>query len=196
MIFRRQKGHKPLAALDARFRKEYEDRHNQSAVRYVILAMAGPEADIEALTHDTFLRYYKLLLADAADGPARPLLRHIARGIAVDDVRASQRKPWKSLSAFPDNAPWASVSRFLGPELAYEIVEMFGAIGSLSPELRNALLLREYMRVPRDEVAEILGITPDSVTTNVNRAKKRLREAHKERRQLPSMANQMKGGAK
>lgn len=190
-VIRRALPHRP--ELDALFTETY--KKYRPGVRSVIYTVAGPGTDVDAVAHDTFLRYLQILREDGPVESPWPLLRRIASGKAVDAVRVARRSPWAPAGELPeDNGEWTSVSRTLGPDRALEIAEVLREINSLNAELRWALLLREYLGLSRTETADALGIAPASVSASVRRAKKKLRERAAEA-ELPSPPHRMEGGS-
>jgi RNA polymerase sigma-70 factor (ECF subfamily) len=76
------------------------------------------------------------------------------------------------LSGIPDRAP--------GPEARYESSEAISlafvsAVQLLPPRQRAVLLLRDVLGFPASEAAEILGVTQESVTSALKRARATLR---------------------
>ncbi|WP_435211443.1 RNA polymerase sigma factor [Streptomyces sp. bgisy034] len=166
-----------LDELDAEFSHWY--RAYKPSVRAVIAPLAGPGADVDALTQETFERFYRMLLNDEVRLEplhVKRLLRKIASGKAIDAWRKAARHGEDCLETLPDASAWSSVARIYGPEAAFAYAEMLRAINALSDELRAALLLREYLGFSREDTAQVLGVKRASVSANVRRAKQRLLE--------------------
>ncbi|KUL23221.1 RNA polymerase sigma factor [Streptomyces regalis] len=167
-----------LDQIEALFDRTYTECKKH--VEAVIAPLAGPNADVDALRQETFERFYRMLLNDEVKD-VNPkgllgLLRQIASGKAIDAFRATARRPVDTVDELPDASAWDTVAKIHGPEVAYEHAETLRAINRLSPELRETLLLREYLGFSREVTAEILGIKRASVSANVRRAKERLRK--------------------
>jgi RNA polymerase sigma-70 factor (ECF subfamily) len=54
------------------------------------------------------------------------------------------------------------------------------AVGGLPEKIRSAFILKHYEEMTYDEIAEVLGISPGTVKSRVNRAKEKLFEELKD----------------
>lgn len=73
----------------------------------------------------------------------------------------------------PDELPGGQGGRFAGPELSYELLELFQAIATLPPSERVPILLAAQELSPR-EIAEVLDMKPRTVSKYLYRARQRL----------------------
>ncbi|MFJ2566598.1 RNA polymerase sigma factor [Streptomyces sp. NPDC087568] len=146
--------------------------------------MMGPQADIDGLANEVFIKYLIRLQQDKKVTNPTALLMKITADLAVDHLRIRMRGgDDHPLEVLPEGAAWLSTAAMAGPEEAFELAEVMDAMGTvLSPELRLSLIMREAMGLARDEVADTLGIEPGSVTTNVRRAKEKLQKHFDEQR--------------
>jgi RNA polymerase sigma factor (sigma-70 family) len=162
-------------------------------VRAIALHVAGPSADIDGITSESFAR----LFASLKDGTKIPepsaYVRRIASNLSINYHRQAQKEA-TSIGNLPEAPTWSTVTRELDPETAAEFMELRTAIDTvLSEPLRQALLLRVVAKLTVGETAKAMGITPASVATNVLRAKRRLRQ-HLGDHSVHVMTEHLKGG--
>ncbi|MET8860691.1 sigma-70 family RNA polymerase sigma factor [Streptomyces sp. NPDC004579] len=177
------------------FKEVFTDFYGQSrpVVRAIALRIAGPAADIDGMANETFARLLATLKAGIDIKNPGGFVRVTVSRLAIDYHREA-RSDAISAETLPEISIWSSVSHLVGPEVAYEVMELHKAIDSvLSEPLRNTLLLREVAGLTVGEVADILDIGKASVATNVLRAKRKLRQ-HFEDQPIPAMTEYLKGG--
>jgi RNA polymerase sigma-70 factor (sigma-E family) len=121
--------------------------------------LTGSQAVAEDLVHDTFIRVYPRL--DQLGEPG-PYLRRSVVNACYSWHRRQHRQRLTPL----DPPPAAS------PE---QDVEMWEALGHLSPSRRTVLVLRYYLDLPEAEVAAILGWRIGTVKSATHRALRDLR---------------------
>ena len=123
------------------------------------------DADLaEDLTQETFLRAYRQLSRFRSRSKFSTWLFQIARNAAVDAQRgdARRRRLGQRLVA-PRDVP--------SPAAAHEID---AALASLSPRLREALVVVEVLGFPYRRAAEMLSVPEGTVKRRVFDARKRL----------------------
>ena len=103
-------------------------------------------------------------LADVPTGDARPWLYATARNLLHAERRRAAR-----------TAPVAELDRTGEPEPAELDPELAGALRSLSPLDREALLLIAWEELSPREAAKALGINPTAFSVRLLRARRRLR---------------------
>lgn len=165
---------------------EFERIYNQKlpVVKAKLHQMVGPQADIDGLATEVFIRFLECLQRDKKATSPTALLMKITADLAVDQLRIRSRGGGDHpLEVLPEGAAWFSTAAVAGPEEAFELAEVRHAMDKiLSPGLRLSLIMREAMGLTREEVAEILEIEPSSVTANVRRAKEKLQQHFDEQR--------------
>ncbi|WP_445520999.1 RNA polymerase sigma factor [Streptomyces sp. NEAU-174] len=158
---------------DAEFTKIYNA--HLGMVKAVIFIVADKGADVDAIAQETFIRLLTRLNRGERINSPQALLRKIATETAIDHNRSAAVKRSSATEVVPEGGMWFSVAETLSPETALEFAELLDTIKTvLSPELRNALLLREYIGFTPRVTAGILGIRSATVSTNVLRAKRAL----------------------
>lgn len=126
----------------------------------VAYLMSDSVAAAEDAVHDVFVRC----------APRLPEIEHppsYLRAAVVNECRAQHRR-WRR-----DHD--ATVPELLDG-LPHELVETRAALGRLSPRKRAAVVLRYFVDIPDEEIAEVLGCRPGTVRTLLHRAIDELRE--------------------
>ena len=159
------------AAFEAAFRE-----HFPSVYRF-IARRVGP-ALAEDLAAETFATAYR---RRGSFEPARGSLRSWLHGIAINLVRNHWRAEQHLLALdarlvpetdFADNTEAVDqrvVTAMLAPRLA-------AALGELTRDQRDVLLLHAWAELSHDEIAAALGIAPGTVRSRLSRARGLLRE--------------------
>jgi len=152
------------------------DRYQDNVRQFVTRATAGG-ADVDDITHETFLTLARI--ADRYDGrgSARPLLL----GIAAQRVREQRRSGarwFEVLTAFAGGTPslWTRT-----PEDAASLTEDMArfeqVVARLPEEKRLVLLLIEREGLSGEEVARALGVPLNTVWTRLHYARAEVRRA-------------------
>jgi hypothetical protein len=121
----------------------------------------------------------------AADEAAREALAEPRRGriellaVAVRACRARAQRPGAGNWAAANGAPSTGLAESVAVEVA-------AATAKLPDRHREALALRETLRLSHDEIAAVLGMDPAAVAPLLARARLRLRE---ERRDTPASSS-------
>ena len=126
--------------------------------------LLGDAALAEDVTQETFLRLYQRLPTFAGRSRFSTWVFRVARNAGVDALRAARRHD-RLLAALPPPPP--------GPPPEAR-VEAMAAVASLSPKLREALLLVEVFGFTYREAAEVLRVPEGTVKSRVFQARVRL----------------------
>jgi RNA polymerase sigma-70 factor, ECF subfamily len=126
--------------------------------------LLGDAALAEDVTQETFLRLYQRLPTFAGRSRFSTWVFRIARNAGIDALRAAGRHD-RLLAALPPPPP--------GPPPDAR-VEAMAAVASLSPKLREALLLVEVFGFTYREAAEVLRVPDGTVKSRVFQARLRL----------------------
>jgi RNA polymerase sigma-70 factor, ECF subfamily len=138
----------------------------------------------EDLTQDVFVRIFRSLESfDPAQGDLTRWLMRIARNLIIDDYRKRQRNPQDSRAEDVDDHDYrlhsAGESAHAGIERNERAAIVHRAIGDLSPDLRECVILRDIEEMSYLEIAEHLQIPEGTVKSRINRGRidlaKRLR---------------------
>ena len=126
--------------------------------------LLGDDAVAEDLTQETFIRIYRKLHTFEFRSKFSTWILNIARNAGTDELRARQRRA-RLVSNLSVPAPQRDATLR---------VEISDAIESLSPKLREVLLLVELFGFTYREAAEALGIPEGTAKRRVYDARKRL----------------------
>ncbi len=140
----------------------------QRATVYRFLLAAVGSADADDVFQETFLSalraYPRLSSGDRLD---HWILR-IASRKAIDHHRAAGRRPVPTAN-LPDRAAGA-------PAGVEADAALWAAIAALPPRQRVAVVHRHVLDRPYDEIAELMGCSPETARANVHRGMTQLRE--------------------
>jgi RNA polymerase sigma-70 factor, ECF subfamily len=159
----------------------------QARVFRLAWRLTGNESDAKDALQDTFLRVYRGLGSFRGESRFGTWLYRIATNAALTQRRARSRRPADSLDSFlPQfDAKGSHVATPAELQVAARAEEVLDrqslaekARAGLQrlPELyREAFVLRDLEEMPTAEVAEVLGLSPDTVRQRVHRARLMLR---------------------
>jgi RNA polymerase sigma-70 factor (ECF subfamily) len=145
-----------------------------------LAATLGSREDAEEALQDTLLEALNTMKSYRGDRGLRPWLFGIARHVAASRARVGLRR--RSL--------WARF--FASEEVSHPTnqvdarLTMAGAITRLSPNLRDALLLRYQLGLDATEVADTLGISHDAARKRISQALAHLRSDLAEPLEVPA----------
>jgi RNA polymerase sigma-70 factor (ECF subfamily) len=143
--------------------------------------------EAEDLTQEVFLRVYRTLKSyDAAQGPLGVWMHRVARNLLIDYYRATRKQQQASV-ALEDALPHLEQKESAAPrpdqaaaqaELSETLQE---ALLELSPELREAVILRDLQDFEYREIGQVLGIPEGTVKSRINRGRAELARVLKRR---------------
>ncbi len=147
---------------------------------------AGTGDDAEDLTQEVFIKMYRTLSSyDAGRGSFTTWITTMTRNLLVDHFRKSkQDRITDSLDATPEGSEDAPTLGDKIPDKAAppdagihsrETKEMVHrALQKLSPELREAVVLRDLQDMDYREIAEVLKVPEGTVKSRINRGRAEL----------------------
>jgi RNA polymerase sigma-70 factor (ECF subfamily) len=145
-------------------------------------------ADAEDLTQDVFLKVHRNLASfDASKGSFQTWLTTLARNLLVDHFRRSRND--RSTDSLDAN--WDASDDDAGPSLATRIEDtrpsahaqaannqlsgiIQQALSQLSPELREAVILRDLQDFDYKDIAEVLKVPEGTVKSRISRGRAEL----------------------
>jgi RNA polymerase sigma-70 factor, ECF subfamily len=139
-------------------------RGYQAHVWRFLRHLLGDASLAEDVTQETFLRLYQRLPTFAGRSKFSTWVFRVARNAGVDALRAARRHD-RLLAALPPPPP--------GPPPDAR-VEALAAVASLTPKLREALLLVEVFGFTYREAAGVLAVPEGTVKSRVFQARVRL----------------------
>lgn len=138
--------------------------------------LVGPSSAVHDLVQETFLRAYRALDRYRGEAPMGSWLLRIATNVAREHYRRSHRRLW-ALWGRPEQQEQAASSATL-PDDSYPTLQaVHAALQSLSPTLREAVVLRELEELSLAEMAATLEIPLHTAASRVRRGREKLRRA-------------------
>lgn len=135
--------------------------------------LAGPELDVEDLVHEVFVVAEAKLDGFRGDGAVTTWLFRITHNVVRRERRRARWSKWWR----PESEVELTDDRELPEEIAArraDVRRLYRALDRMSEKLRTALILSEIEGRPAKEIAELLGITENTVWVRVHRGKKEL----------------------
>ena len=147
---------------------------------------AGSAADAEDLTQEVFIRMYRTLPSfDAAKGGFSTWFTTMTRNLLVDHFRRTkQERMTDSLDragsehedapALGERIPDQGPAPDAGVESRETREAVHAALAKLSPELREAVILRDLQDLDYREIATVLKVPEGTVKSRINRGRAEL----------------------
>ncbi len=136
----------------------------------------GRPSEAEDLTQEVFIKVFQTLTTyDATQGAFSTWLNRVARNHLVDHYRRTHKD--RLTSSLEDetggledkpSADEQPIARVESRERR-EIVQV--ALSRLSPDMREAVVLRDFQDLDYDEIAEVLGVPEGTVKSRINRGR-------------------------
>ena len=140
----------------------------------------GSGAEAQDLTQEVFLRVFRTLKTfRSAEGSFGTWLARVARNLLIDHYRRTRQErvtdPIEDqLTVLEEKGATASErpDHAVAGREASEILQ--AALQKLSPDLREAVILRDLQEMEYREIAEVLGIPEGTVKSRINRGRAEL----------------------
>lgn len=140
--------------------------------RAVSALVSGP--DVEDLIQETVLRMMRSIdrWRDLSETQLYAYIYHAARNHTIDYLRAQKKLVPVSMDG-ADEAAWdnAPDARLIQKE---KIESLYRTLDRLSDRDRSLLLMKYQDHMPDWEIAALLGVKPESVSSLVSRARRRV----------------------
>lgn len=138
------------------------------------LHLVGDREQAMDITQEAYLRLHERWAERDPEREPAPWLYSVIRNLAIDHLRRRARRPQAEIDQALLRCPAAD------PEQAAGRNEMAGrlwaAIGSLPPEQREILLLRDWHGLDYGQIAEVLGLSLGTVSSRLHHAREKVRE--------------------
>jgi len=159
----------------------YKDKVYSIALRF-----SGDPATAMDIAQDTFLKLFSSIRDFRGDAAFETWVYRLVVNSCLDHKRRS----WRLIPIADEllavlQAPADSLGEILRGEMRYRV---HSAVERLSPDLRMVIVLRYTEGLSYDEIAEVLGRSPGTVASRLNRAHKALE------RRLSCLVNKKGGG--
>jgi RNA polymerase sigma-70 factor, ECF subfamily len=150
----------------------------------------GRDSEAQDLTQDVFLRVFRALGSfRSTEGSFTTWLARLTRNLLIDHYRRTRNErvtdsieeqlPRVEVSTGEISAPLRPDSVLAGRE-ASELLQ--AALGKLSPELRETIILRDLQEMEYREIADVLAIPEGTVKSRLNRGRAELARLLKKHR--------------
>jgi RNA polymerase sigma-70 factor (ECF subfamily) len=158
----------------------------------------GRPAEAEDLTQEVFIKIFQTLKTfDAAQGAFSTWLARIARNHLVDHYRRTKKdRVTTSLEdelGFLEEKPSPTVEPVTQVESRERKELLQRALDRLSPDLREAVILRDLQDFDYGEIAQVLGVPEGTVKSRINRGRLELARVIK---RMEEMRGPAKAGGK
>jgi RNA polymerase sigma-70 factor (ECF subfamily) len=143
----------------------------------------GKDSEAQDLTQEVFLRVYRTLKTfRATEGAFTTWLARLTRNLLIDNYRRTRQErltdsieeqlPRVEESISSPSRPSSGTDSMVAGREASEILQ--AGLQKLSPELREAVILRDLQDMEYREIAEILRIPEGTVKSRLNRGRAEL----------------------
>jgi RNA polymerase sigma-70 factor (ECF subfamily) len=153
----------------------------------------GRPADAEDLTQEVFIKAFQTLRTyDAAQGSFGTWLSRVARNHLVDHYRRTKKD--RLTSSLDDELgrieekPGATVEPTAEVESRERREQLQRGLERLSPDLREAVVLRDLQDMDYDEIAQVLAVPVGTVKSRINRGRLELARVLKRMEQMEGPA--------
>ena len=136
----------------------------------------GRPTEAEDLTQEVFIKIFQTLKTfDAAQGAFSTWLARVARNHLVDHYRRTKKD--RVTSSLEDELGGIEETPSLTVEPVTQLESrerkelLQQALDRLSPDLREAVVLRDLQDLDYDEIAQVLGVPEGTVKSRINRGR-------------------------
>ncbi len=145
----------------------------------VCYRFTGTGEEAQDLTQEVFLRVFRTIRSfRAGEGSFSVWLNRLTRNLLIDHYRRTRQE--RATDSLEDQLPrieesTAVTSRADGMLAGREASDLLqAALGKLSPELRETVILRDVEELEYREIAQILNIPEGTVKSRINRGRAEL----------------------
>lgn len=168
----------------------WEDLVRQHTRRVYALCyrFTGRDSEAQDLTQDVFLRVFRALGSfRSTEGCFTTWLTRLTRNLLIDHYRRTRNQ--RITDSIEEQLPrveqgFVAVARPDSQLAGREASEMLqAALGKLSPELRETIILRDLQEMEYREIADVLEIPEGTVKSRLNRGRAELARLLKKHRE-------------
>jgi RNA polymerase sigma-70 factor (ECF subfamily) len=151
------------------------------------LRFTSKDSEAQDLTQEVFLRVFRTLRSyRATEGAFVTWLSRLTRNLLIDHYRRTRLD--RATDSLEDQLPMLEESHLsaarpdglLAGREASEVLQH--ALARLSPELREAVILRDLQEMEYREIAQVLGVPEGTVKSRINRGRAELARLLKKQR--------------
>src|ERR1700757_156690 len=151
-------------------------RRHSRRVFNVCYRFVGNRTEAEDISQEVFLRVYKTLASyRSAHGGFTTWMTSVTRNLLIDHYRRTQRD--RLTDSLEDKMPAVENKESAGrrPDEQALLGELSGQVQSaltrLSPELREAVILRDLQQLEYSEIQQVLAVPEGTVKSRINRGR-------------------------
>lgn len=162
-------------------------RNHTRRVFALCYRFTGKEAEAQDLTQEIFLRVFRSLKTYRSDeGAFATWLARLSRNLLIDNYRRTKQD--RSTDSIEEQLPMieervATAARPEGMLAGREASEVLqAALQRLSPDLREAVILRDLQEMEYREIAAVLKVPEGTVKSRLNRGRAELARVLRQQR--------------
>jgi RNA polymerase sigma-70 factor (ECF subfamily) len=151
-------------------------RAHSTKIYNLCYRFTGNASQAEDLTQEVFIKIYQTLKSfDAAQGAFTTWLNRIARNHLVDHYRRTKKD--RITDSIEDKFEKAEEKPAAGLDPMAQLesreirVLLQAALSLLSPEMREAVILRDLEGLEYQEISQVLGVPEGTVKSRINRGR-------------------------
>lgn len=150
-------------------------RENWAGLVRYIASFLGSADEAKDIAQEAFVRLWEGRSGLRPHASARPYLYRIARNLAINERRRRELQRLLAARQAEDRPSVRTPASELEATELRAIIER--AIESLPDRRREAFVLAHLQNMPHREIAEIMGISPQTVANQISTALAQLRES-------------------
>jgi RNA polymerase sigma-70 factor (ECF subfamily) len=154
------------------------DKYADDLFRHVIFRVSDKEAAKELL-QETFMKTWEYMKKGNKVDEIRPFLYRVLHNQLIDYLR--KRKPQVSLDELSEDGFDIAHGGRKEEESRIDAKKLLVLLDELEESYRNVLVMRYVDDMTIQEIAELTGDQPNSISVRLHRALKKLKELHDER---------------
>ncbi len=145
----------------------------------ICFRFTGKDSEAQDMTQDVFMRVFKTLASfRAGEGSFVVWLTRLTRNLLIDHYRRTKME--RATDSIEDQLPvleqktglYTRTDGLVAGREASELLQ--GALQKLSPELREAVILRDLEEMEYKEIARVLSVPEGTVKSRLNRGRAEL----------------------
>ena len=151
-------------------------RRHSRRIFNICYRFTGNRTEAEDLAHDVFLRVYRTLASyRSAHGGFATWVTSVTRNLLIDHYRRTKRD--RITDSLDDAMPTVESKESAGrrPDeqalLGELSMQVQSALTKLSPELREAVILRDLQQLEYAEIQTVLEVPEGTVKSRINRGR-------------------------
>lgn len=154
------------------------DKYADDLYRHVIFRVSDKEVAKELL-QETYMKTWDYLKKGNTVDEIRPFLYRVLHNLLIDHLR--KKKPQVSLDDLTEDGFDIAHGGRNEEELRIDAKKLLVLLDELEESYRNVLVMRYVDDMSIQEISDLTGDHPNSISVRIHRALKKLKELHDER---------------